>query len=288
MNKVMRKCLLLMISLAVLFWGSCSTAPKKTGDIINLRAIAEKGLDAANREAVLGNYANAHALLTEYKRMAILTDDPSLIARVCLSMGNVLFSLGRTDDAFLEWDRAALEAQKSNNAELLSVSRIFKAKGSLLSGKTGAQAVFDEVNRESANIKTDVLFTAFSLQVKGLALRALGSYSNAENAFKSSLAIHEKELTLENASYDWYTIASIRSLAGNSTGALEALEAAITLDRRIENSWGLAASYRAMGDVYRKAGREKEALEAYARAKGIYEALKNEDEAAEIVKKMRN
>ncbi|MCL2211464.1 MAG: tetratricopeptide repeat protein [Treponema sp.] len=267
---------------------SCSTSPKSTGDVYNLRAYAEKGLEAANKETVRGNYKNAHSLLIEYKRMAILSDDLSLITRVCLSMGNVLYSLGEIEEAFGEWDKAALEAQKSNNSELLSASKIFRAKGSLLSGRTGAQAVLDEVNRESVNIKKDALLVSFSWQVKGLALRALGSYAEAENALKQSLAIHEKKKTLENASYDWYTIASIRSLAGNTSGALEALDAAIVLDRRIENSWGLAASYRAMGDVYRKAGREKEALEAYARARGIYTALRNDDEIMEIEKKMRN
>jgi len=284
MNKITSICLLILI----LSFGSCSTSAKNTGDVYNLRAYAEKGIQAADKEAVQGNYTNAYALLTEYKRMAVLSDAPSLISRVCLSMGNVLFSMGEIDEAFSEWERAVLEAQKSKNSELLSVSKIFKAKGSLLSGRIAAQSVLDEVNRESVNIKKDALYTAFSWQVKGLALRALGSYREAETAFKSSLAIHEKEKTLENASYDWYTIASIRSLAGNSQGAIEALESAITMDRRIENSWGLAASYRAMGDVYRKAGKTQEALDAYARAKGIYEALKNDDEVSEIEKKMRN
>jgi len=284
----MKNVVYLCVFLLIFAFCSCSSAAKKTGDVYNLRSYAEKGLEAANKEMVQGNYISAHALLVEYKRMAVLSDDPSLITRVCLSMGNVLFSLGETDQAFLNWEQAISEAQKSKNSELLSVSRIFKARGSLLSGRVAAQAVLDEVNRESANIKTDVFYTAFSWQVKGLALRETGSYREAEDAFKKSLAIHEKELTLENASYDWYTIASIRSLAGNSQGAIEALNAAITLDRRIENSWGLAASYRAMGDVYRKAGREQDALEAYERAKGIYEALKSDNEISEIEKKMRN
>jgi len=268
--------------LLVLVLISCSTKPKNEGDIYNLRTYAEKGLEAANKEAVQGNYNNAHNLLIEYKRMAILADDSSLITRVCLSMGNVLFAIGKTNEAFAEWEQASQEAQKSKNGELISAGRIFKAKGNLLSGKDSAQAVLDEVNKESVNLKTDQLYIAFSWQVKGLALRALGSFKDAEEAIKRSLAIHEKAKTLENASYDWYTIASIRSLGGNTAGALEALENSIVLDRRIENSWGLAASYRAMGDVYRKAGRENEAHDAYMRAKGIYSALKNDEMIKEI------
>jgi len=259
---------------------SCSTAPKNPGNVYILRSNAESMLEAANNDAGRGNFENAFLLLDECKRKAILVDDPSLIIRICLSRGNVLLALGRTDEAFAEWEYAISEAQRFGNAELLSVSKIFRARGNLNSGRAGAQAVLDEVNRESANIKNDRLYLAFSWQVKGLALRVLGSYREAENSIRRSLEIHERDRYLENASYDWYIIASIRSLAGDTTGALAALDTSIALDRRIENSWGLAASWRAKGDVYRKAGRHSEADEAYRRALAIYLAMQNEHEAA--------
>jgi tetratricopeptide (TPR) repeat protein len=243
-------------------------------------------MEAGNREAGRGNYETALIMLGEAKRNAILSDDPSVIIRCTLSRANVLYSLSRMDEAFSEWEAAVTEAQKSGNRELLSVCRIFLARGNLVSGRDSAQSVLDEVNREQSFIKTDKLYIAFSWQVKGLALRALGSYTEAEDAIKRSLEIHEKERYLENTSYDWYTIASIRSLAGNTQGALQALESSIAIDRRIENSWGLAASWRAMGDVYRKEGREREAVEAYTRARAIYEALGNSHETAEIDKKI--
>ena len=265
---------------------SCSTAPKNPGNVYILRSNAESMLEAANNDAGRGNFENAFLLLDECKRKAILVDDPSLIIRICLSRGNVLLALGRTDEAFAEWEYAISEAQRFGNAELLSVSKIFRARGNLNSGRAGAQAVLDEVNRESANIKNDRLYLAFSWQVKGLALRVLGSYREAENSIRRSLEIHERDRYLENASYDWYLIASIRSLAGDTTGALAALDASIALDRRIENSWGLAASWRAKGDVYRKASRHNEADEAYRRALAIYVAMENEDEIAETERRM--
>ena len=265
---------------------SCSTAPKNPGDVYNLRSNAEALLEAANKDAGRGNFENALLLLDECKRTAILVDDPSLIIRSCLSRGNVLLTLGKTDEAFADWEFAVGEAQRFGNAELLSVSKIFRARGNLISGRAGAQAVLDEVNRESVNIKNDRLYLAFSWQVKGLALRVLGSYRQAEDAVKRSLEIHERDRYLENASYDWYIIASIRSLAGDTTGALAALDTSITLDRRIENAWGLAASWRARGDVCRKAGRNNEADEAYRRALAIYLAMANENEAAETQRRL--
>jgi len=277
-----------IVLITILFLISCSSAPKNSGYIYEMRIYAETDLETGNKEASKGNFNLSLSMLKESKRKGILTDDSSLIIRSALSLGNVLFSVGQDEEAFSEWNAALAEAQKLNDSELLSISKIFIARGRLISGRAGAQPVLDEVTREAVNVKTDKLYVAFSWQVKGLALRELKNYNEAENAVKQSLAIHDKEKIFENASYDWYLIGSIRSLSGNTAGALEALETAIDYDRRIENSWGIAASWRAVGDVYRKNGRINESNEAYNRAKNIYAAMKNEDEVAEIEKRMKN
>jgi tetratricopeptide (TPR) repeat protein len=276
------------VVLIILTVTSCSSAPKNTGYTYEMRIYAEADLETGNKEAAKGNFNISINMLKESKRKGILTDDSSLIIRSGLSLGNVLFSVGQEEEAFSEWEAALVEAQKLDNSELLSVSKIFIARGRLISGRTGAQPVLDEVTREAVNIKTDKLYIAFSWQVKGLALRELKNYDEAENAVKQSFAIHDKGKNSENASYDWYLIGSIRSLAGNTEGALEALEKAIDYDRRVENSWGLAASWRAIGDVYRKIGRSDESNEAYNRSKNIYAAMKNEDAAAETEKRIKD
>jgi len=279
----MKRCLILFVTAIFIF--SCSTQPKNTGDVKIIRNQTEKEFAAANREAGRGNYETAQILLEECRRKAVSVDDAGLIIRCGLSLGNVLFSLGK-DAAFSEWEKTIHLAQKHGDRELLSVSKIYYARGMLASGKAQAQAVLDDVNREAANIKNEKLYAAFAWQVKGLAYRALNSYKEAENAFKQSLAIHEKAKYLENASFDWYNIASIRSTTGNAQGAIQALEEAIKFDRRVENSWALAANWRAMGDVQRKAGNNQAADEAYMRAKEILIAIGRTSEAAEIGKRM--
>jgi len=283
MNKFTAVFILIILALS-----ACSTAPKNNGDINVLRKSAEIGLEAANKSAGMGDFINAGNLLIEYKKQAVMADDSSLIIRICLSYGNVLLSLGKTDEAYAEWDQAVAEAQSLGDKELLSVTRIFRARGNLLSGKASAQSVLDDVNREIGNVKTNKLYIAYSWQTKGLAQRELNSYTEAEASIKKSLEINEKEKALENASFDWYTIASIRSMAGNSSGALQALESAIKIDRRIENSFGLAANWRAMGDIYRKMGKNDDAMEAYKRSRAIFDALGNKDEVTAIDARMRN
>jgi len=278
-------CLLFFI-LSFLFL-SCSTAAKNSGEIFTLRTQSETWLRAGNREAEQGKFKEAIVLLTDAKRYAIMADDSSLIIRSCLSRGNVLYSLGISNEAFAEWEHAVAEAKRFGDEELLAVSLIYLARGNLISEKVPARSVLDEVNRESAKIKKNSLFLAFSWQVKGLAHRSLGSFSDAEAAFRRSLEIHLRGKNMENASYDWFTIASIRSLAGNTQGALLALQESIKIDQRIENSWGLAASYRAMGDVYRKIG-NNQADAMYIRARMIYAAMGNDHEVAQMDIRIRN
>lgn len=284
MKNILKKAVLAAVFFII--FASCSSAPKNSGDVFHYRTQAETLLDSGNREASKGNFNNSLVILTESKRLSVLSDDPSLLIRSSLARGNVLLSLGRTNEAFSEWDQAAGEAEKLKNRELVSACRIFHSRGALLTGRSTAQSVLNTVNRELENIKQNRLYIAFAWQTKGLALRALNSSAEAEEAIMRSLEIHQKDMYLENASFDWYTIASIRSLSGNSAGALQALEASIEIDRRIENSYGLAASWRAMGDVYRKSGREKEAQEAYGRAKSIYSALGYDHEVKEIDARM--
>jgi len=120
--------------------------------------------------------------------------------------------------------------------------------------------------------------------VMGVDDRELGSYTEAEAAVRRSLDIHVKGRYLEQVSYDWFVIASIRSLAGNYEAALQALRTAIDLDRRTENSFGLASDWRAMGDVYKKAGNETASGQAYLRSASIFRALGNNEEASALEK----
>ena len=261
---------------------ACSTPPKNAGEVYVTRKQAESQLDQGNKSADRGDYETALAVLNEARRLAVISDDPGLLVRTGLSRSNVLFALGRADEASAGWEAALKEAEKRGERELAAVSRVHIARGRLLAGGASeAQAVRETVNRELAGIKSDRLYVAFAWAVIGLAERDLGRYREAEAAVKRSLDIHEKERYFEQAAYDWFMIASIRSLSGNYNSALEALDSAIDLDRRMENSWGLAADWRAAGDVRKKAGKSAEAREAYLRAAEIFRALGSDQAAAE-------
>lgn len=267
--------------LSFLLLCACSSAPQNPGEVYDLRNRSESQLDLGNKEADRGNYETALLIVDEARRIAVSVDDQGLRIRTGLSRGNMLFALGRGEEAAVAWENALEEAERLGHPELVAVSRVHKARGRLLSdgGAASAQAVREEVNGEMAVIK-DTLYTAFAYMVTGLAEKELGRYAEAEAALNRSLAIHEKARNLEQAAYDWYLIASFRSLAGNYNGARQALESAMALDRRVENSYGLATDWRALGDVLKKAGQSEEARQAYLRSAEIFRALGNDDEAA--------
>jgi hypothetical protein len=47
----------------------------------------------------------------------------------------------------------------------------------------------------------------------------------------------------------------------------------MAFDRRVENSWGLANDWRALGDVHRRAGEAEAARFAYLRAAEIFRSI---------------
>jgi tetratricopeptide (TPR) repeat protein len=261
---------------------SCSSSSRNSGGIFEMRNAAELQLELGNRQADRGGFDTALVFISEAMRLAVITDDPGLLARSGISLGNVQFSLGNTEAAFAIWNRALEEAALAGNKELAAVCRVHIARGKLLSpgGKDAAQALRNEVSRDLAQIKSDKQYAAFAWTVIGLAEKELGRYAAAEEAVKRALAIHEKARNLELAAYDWFMIASFRSLSGNSGGALKALESAIEFDRRTENSWGLANDWQAVGDVQKRVGKHDAARAAYGRAAEIFRAIGN-SEAAE-------
>jgi tetratricopeptide (TPR) repeat protein len=265
---------------------ACSSAPKRPAEIFALRSAAETQLELANREADRGNQGAALELLAEGRRLAVSADDPPLLIRTALARGNILFAQGQAAEAARAWESALAEADRAGERGLAALCRVYRARSRLLAaaGTPGAgeeaAAVRASVAGELALLKDDRSATALAWTVMGLAEKEGRRWAEAEAAVKKALEIHEKDNYLEQAAYDWFLIASIRSAAGSYAAAREALGRALALDRRAENSFGLAADWRALGDVHRKAGEPAEAAAAYRRAGEIFRSIGLEREAA--------
>jgi len=271
--------------LAVSLLAACSTQPKNPGDIYDIRKQAESQLDLGNKMSDRGNDDEALILLNEAQRLAKTADDSSLIIRTSLSRGNVLMNIGQREEASKEFESALAESLLMGNRELAAVSRVHISRYKLLADLASAQTVREEIAAELPSIKSDPQYVAFTLMVFSLAEKEQGNFLVAEAALRRALSIHEKGRYLEQAAYDWYLIGSIRSANKDYPGARDAIMQAIKLDRRVENSYGLATDWRALGDIHAKAGNTNESKAAYLRAADIFRALGNSEIADEMEKK---
>jgi len=267
---------------------SCSSAPKKPTEIFTERNTASNQLALANQTASHGHYEDALIIIENARRIAIGTDDPELRVRTLISRGNILFSLGQTREAVEDFENAASEAEAAGNGLLAALARVFLIRTSILtiaadssassssaaaSASASIEEYKDRINGEMPALRSDQLSTAAGYITLGLAEKELGRWEEAEAALRRALDVHEKNLNLEEAAYDWFLIASIRSMAGDYDAAINALQRAIGFDRRAENGYGLASSWQAMGEVYQKAGRAEEARAAFERSEEIFDAI---------------
>ena len=273
----------LIIFLCAAFSG-CSSVPKKAAEVFTERNLSANQLNLANQTANQGRYEDALHILTEARRLALSTDDPPLRIKSAMSRGNILFSLGRHAEAFEEWENAAAEGEDSGEPVLAALARIYAIRGRLVllanetgeSGSDGSARAAEfkiRLTEELAFVKSDPLSGAAGYVTMGLAEKQLGNWAEAENIVLRAQEIHDKNRYLEDAAYDWFLIASIRSVAGNYESSLQALRMAISFDRRAENGFGLASSWKAMGEVHKKYGRSEESVKAFRRAADIYRAI---------------
>ena len=282
----------ILLAFCFLLSVSCSSAPKRPAAIYTDRNTANNLLDQAIRAGNQSRYEDALVILEDARLLAVSTDDPQLLIKTSISRGNFLFSLGSHDEAFGEWNDAVTEAERSGESNLACLARIYIARGNLMrlinsGSKNGITEIRDQAAVLVSSVKSEPLVQAAGYSVIGLAEKELGRYADAEKSVRQALDIHAKSLYLEDAAYDWYIIASIFSVAGRYDDALKALDTAIEYDRRAENSFGLASSWMARGDVCQKAGSSAESASAYKRAAGILRAMGLEDAAANAEAKIK-
>lgn len=275
----------------------CSSAPERPVEVYEGRNAALGQIDLGNRAAIRGEYDSARLFFAEAWRLAVAADSPGTRTRVLLAEGNAWFNEGNRDRANDCWKRALAEATASKEAELAAVSRVYLARGSLAEGapspdmnsdtrRAAALRARDAVRAEMPALKGNELFAAFAYRTLSLAEKELGDARAAETAILEAASIHEKGRYLEDAAYDWFLLASIRSKAGDYPGARGALNAAISFDRRAENPNGLAACWLALGTVEEKAGARDEAAAAYRRSAEIARAAFLADAARAAEKKL--
>jgi tetratricopeptide (TPR) repeat protein len=136
-----------------------------------------------------------------------------------------------------------------------SLGELYLAKGEPQKGLE----VFEEALAMPAGTRTPAQ-TALLYHNLGTAQKALAHFDKALEYFGGSLAINTANTLIESAAADHYMIASVYSLQGRYEEAVRSAETALTLDKKIESSPGIAQDLFALGLI---ATRRRDMTAAY-------------------------
>ena len=173
------------------------------------------------------------------------------------SLGNLFLGLGRYADATNAFDNAKAQAKLLNDPRLTALALSNSAKVLLAQAKPEeALVLLDEAlalvkGQEDAAV-------AVMHHNQGVAFKDLGRLDEAKTAIKQSLAINDKLKTLRERASNHYLLASIASKESKLEDALVELGSALELDKKAENSEGIAADLYALATLY---GRKTETSE---------------------------
>lgn len=290
-NKIFNNAAVLLINCLLLIAAGCSSLSKKgPPEIRTERAMAGTHLDAANKQSDRGNYTRALQMLEEGRRIAVAVDDPELLVQTSLSYGNIYYALGKENEAQVFWNDALRVAEEAKNIKLTAMCEIYMARYTILNNPQNsavANDVKNKIQNALAVLEKNSLDEAAALTVAALAEKELRNWAASEAALKKAVRIHTKTNSLELAAYDWYLLASVYSTQNIWDRAIDAMQTAIALDRRAENSHGLGSDYLALGDIYKKAKDAANADAMYKRSLAIFTAARLENEAERVKDRLK-
>jgi len=165
------------------------------------------------------------------------------------SLGNLFLGLSRYDDADEAFSNAGTQAKLLGDRRLESLALSNRAKVSLARQKPDqALAQIDEaiaLFKGEADASLAVMY-----HNRGVALKDLGKTGEAKSSLQQSLAINERLKTLRERAANHYVLASIASKESKTEDALAELLLALDLDKKAENSEGIAADLYALATLY--------------------------------------
>jgi tetratricopeptide (TPR) repeat protein len=250
--------------LAAVMMAGCSSAPKKQDQLFDLRNRAAETAKFGNDAFRKGDLEQAMRLFTLALALNAAADSRAGLVDSYNSVGKVHLARGAGDEAVRHFQEALRIAEDMADPGLIAQSRNSLGEAAFAAADfAGALALFGQaLDTHGLGGQT----RAVILHNQGAALRRLGRTAESGEKFEAALRINSRYKNWFEAASNSYMLASLRSEAGNASGALALARQALRYDRRVENSRGIAKDYVALGRITAKSGDEARALEHYERA----------------------
>jgi tetratricopeptide (TPR) repeat protein len=238
---------------------SCSSAPPKSDTVTTVKDQAAQNSGFAEAYFRQGRYDLALQFFTQSLNQNTSIDNVEGITQSYVAIGKTYMAMGSLDmaeDIFLKArERARAAASPLFFMASSSLGELYLAKGD----PQKALAVFEEALAMPAGSRTPGQTAQLNHNL-GTAQKALSNFPKALEYFNKSLEINTAGKLIESAAADYYMIASVYSLQGRYEDAAKSAETALSLDKKIESSPGIAQDLYALGLI---ATRRRDLAAAY-------------------------
>jgi tetratricopeptide (TPR) repeat protein len=244
---------------------SCSSAPKKSDTVLTVKTQADQ--EALSGEAYYrqGRYDLALQFFTQALSEYTSVDDGEGIIRSYNAIGKSYIALGSLDlaeDIFLRArERAHGESPSLLFDSSINLGELYLAKGD---AKSAQATLLDTLAMAFPGRRPAQ--TALLYHDLGTAEKNLGNSTKALEYFELSLKTNLSNKDFAEAASDYYMIASVYSKDGRYDEALKNASLALSLDKQVESSPGIAKDLYALGLIAAKKGDQASAFDYFQRS----------------------
>ncbi|HVO38015.1 MAG TPA: tetratricopeptide repeat protein [Spirochaetia bacterium] len=274
---------------------SCSSAPPRTDTVTDVKKEASQLAVAGESYFRQGRYDLALQFFSQALNGYTSVDDVNGALKCTVSIGQVYLATDRVDEAAVMFTRARERARalstplfidssislgelylrKRENQKALEIFQdTLAASGA---GAATGPAAAPAQGPPGAAAPPPGTLTPEQRGVLyhdlGVAYKAAGDYSKALESLNRSLQLNLAARLSWQAAADYYMIASVHSKQEDYPAAARNAQAALDLDKKIENSPGIAQDLRALGLIARKRGDGSVAYDYFQRSYLVFSAL---------------
>jgi len=252
----------------VLLLAACSSAPPPPEGVNDRKNQAADFLKSGLAAFRAAQYTQA----LQYYQLALdldtAVDHVAGMAAAWNSVATAQTALGRLADAKASLAQARRLADDSGDRKVILQVAVNLIQADLAAGDT------DRASRRLEGLKPfpDSAEGAALEHAQGTLLRALGQPIAALAAYDRALALNKRLSLKQDMATNHFMKAAVYDKLERWPEALIELQAALDLDRVMENTLGIGIDWRSIGTVSLKMGKTDEAFDAYVRATRLFQA----------------
>ena len=265
----------LLLPALVALTATCSSAPPKSDTTTDIKNQAADAEISGQRYFGQGRYDLALQFFTQALDANASVDNVDGVIRSRIAIGQVYLATDRLSAAEDMLTRAREQA-RARSASLFVDASI--SVGELYLRNEDPKKSLDILQEAlSTQGKLSPLQTGVLYHDTGAAWKGAGDMVKALDWFTRSLQNNLANKLLESAAADYYMIASIHSKQGDFEGAMADAQQALALDKKIENSRGIAKDLYAMGLIALKKNDSPAAYDYCQRAYSAFASFGDKD-----------